>query len=161
MKLAILIIQCAILSLVTFKNTSYADNRYFPQPVNFQQTAYEARNKNIPIMVLMSSVHCDYCKFIKREFLVPMIISGDYKDKVIIRVVEDDISDEVIDFNGDLIEAGNFSDRYKINFTPTAILIDYQGNELSNRIIGLESEEYYGSLIDESISHSLIKIRNK
>ena len=39
---------------------------------------------NVPV-VLFSASHCGYCTIIKEEFLKPMLLSGDYVDKVLIR----------------------------------------------------------------------------
>ena len=158
MPLLVRLSQCITLSCILFLNQSYADEDNFPQPANFHLISEDVKSQNIPIMVLFSSVYCDYCKFIKEEFLNPMIKSGDYTNKVIIRVVEDDQGDEVIDFNGELIDSGYFSDRYKIVFTPTIIFIDSNGKELADRVVGLGNVEYFGGFIDEAIENSQLKI---
>ncbi|MBE9525712.1 MAG: thioredoxin family protein [Proteobacteria bacterium] len=158
MQLLVRLSQYIILSYILFLNQSYADEDNFPQPTNFHLTSEDAKIKNIPIMVLFSSVYCDYCKFIKEEFLNPMIKSGDYVDKVIIRVVEDDQGDEVIDFNDKLIESGSFSDRYEIVFIPTILFIDSNGKELADRVVGLGNVEYFGGFIDDAIENSQLKI---
>jgi len=158
MKLIIIISGYYFLSLLLVINNSHADEHYFPQPADLYEAANKANDKNIPIIILISSIHCDYCKFIKREFLVPMIKSGEYKNKVILKVIEDDLNDEVIDFNNQLIDSGIFSERYSISFTPTMIIVDHEGNELTERIIGLQSEEYYGAFIDQAIENALTKI---
>lgn len=160
MKAITLIGQCFVLSLLIFLSDVHAERNNFPQPADFSSTGYDARVKNVPIMVLFSSVHCDYCKFIKEEFLNPMIKSGDYLDKVIIKVVEDDEGDEVIDFNKETIGSGDFSDRYKIIFTPTMVFINSDGVEIAERIVGLGNVEYFGGFLDEAIDNAQIKINS-
>jgi len=160
MKVFTLMGQCFALSLLLFLSDVHADGNNFPQPTDFSLTGHDARIKNIPIMVLFSSVHCDYCKFIKEEFLNPMIKSGDYFDKVIIKVVEDDEADEVIDFNKTTIDSGNFSDRYNIIFTPTIVFINSDGVEVTERIVGLGNIEYFGGFLDEAIDSAQIKINS-
>jgi len=158
MKELTLIGQCFVLLLLL--SDVHADGNNFPQPTNFSSTGHDARIKSIPIMVLFSSIHCDYCKFIKEEFFNPMIKSGDYLDKVIIKVVEDDEGDEVIDFNNKIIASGDFADRYEIIFTPTIVLIDSEGIEVTERIVGLGNVEYFGGFLDEAIDNAQIKIRS-
>jgi len=158
MKTLILGGKYLLLSLILFLNNVHANEDNFPQPVDLAVTAEQAESKNIPILVLFSSVYCDYCKFIKNEFLNPMIRSGDYESKVIIRVIEDDEGDEVIDFNRKLTDTGDFSERYNIDFTPTMIFIDAKGKELAERIVGLGNVEYYGGFIDDAIMNSQAKI---
>lgn len=158
MKVFTLMGQYFALSLLLFLSDVHADRNNFPQPANFSLTAHDARIKKLPIMVLFSSVHCDYCSFIKEEFLNPMIKSGDYLDKVIIKVVEDDEGDEVIDFNKEIIDSDDFSDRYNIIFTPTIIFINSDGAEVTERIVGLGNVEYFGGFLDEAIDNAQIKI---
>lgn len=160
MKVITLIGECFALSLLLFLSEVYADENNFSQPADFSLTGNDARTKKIPIMVLFSSVHCDYCKFIKEEFLNPMIKSGDYLDKVIIKVVEDDEGDEVIDFNKKIIDSGDFSDRYNIIFTPTIVFISSDGAEVTERIVGLGNVEYYGGFLDEAIDNAQTKINS-
>ena len=160
MRLLIKLSQCITLACILFLNQSYADKNNFPQPANLYLTSEDARSQNIPIMLLFSSTYCDYCKFIKEEFLNPMIKSGDYTNKVIIRVVEDDEGDEVIDFNGELIDSGGFSDRYNIVFTPTIVFIDSDGVEVTERIVGLGNVEYFGGFLDEAIDEAQITINS-
>jgi len=157
MKKKIIFWRTLILVFVLFSNNSYANNG-FQQPTNFYITAKQAQIKNIPILVMFSSIYCDYCKFIKKEFLKPMLKSGDYSDKVIIKIVEDDESDEVIDFNRRIIDSGDFSDRYGITFTPTIIFINSKGQEVAERITGLGNVEYYGGFLDDAIDQALIKL---
>lgn len=159
MKQIIILSRYVVLSLVLFINYSYADEIQFSQPASFHLTEADEKNKSLPILVLFSSIYCDYCHFIKEEFLKPMLKSGDYVDKVIIKVVEDDIGDEVINFKGKLIDSGDFSERYDVTFTPTVIFIDATGQELTERIIGLSNVEYYGGALDEGIEASLLKIK--
>ena len=160
MKVLTLVGQCFVLSSLLLLSDVQANGNNFPQPADFSLTGDDARIQNIPIMVLFSSVHCDYCKFIKEEFLNPMLKSGDYLDKVIIKVVEDDEGDEVIDFNKETIDSGDFSDRYKIIFTPTIIFINSGGVELTERIVGLGNVEYFGGFLDEAIDNAQIKINS-
>ena len=160
MKVFTLIGQSLALSLLLFLSDVHADGNNFPQPADFSLTRHDARVKNIPIMVLFSSVHCDYCNFIKEEFLNPMIKSGDYLDKVVIKVVEDDEGDEVVDFNKEIIGSGDFSDRYKIIFTPTIVFINSDGVEVTERIVGLGNVEYFGGFLDEAIDNAQIMINS-
>ena len=160
MKVFTLMGQSFALLLLLFLSDVHAEENNFPQPADFSFTGHDAKIKNIPIMVLFSSVHCDYCKFIKEEFLNPMIKSGDYLDKVVIKVVEDDEGDEVIDFNKETIGSGDFSDRYKIIFTPTIVFINSDGVEVTERIVGLGNVEYFGGFIDEAIDNAQTRINS-
>ena len=43
---------------------------------------------------------CPYCKLLKEDFLIPMLISGDYTDKVILREAHIAAGAIITDFSG-------------------------------------------------------------
>ena len=146
-------VVCIAMMMMT--NPVRATENIFTQPINFQLLAEQAEDKAIPIMVLFSSRHCDYCEFVKREYLSPMQRGGEYDSKAVIRVVETDVGDELHDFNGELIDTDVFSERYNIQFIPTVVFMDAKGRELSKRIVGIGNEDFYGGSLDEGIEESL------
>jgi len=149
-----------ILALLAISQLSYAEEGLISVKPNFKKHATESKQMKAPIMVMFSSIFCDYCKFIKEEFLEPMLKSGDYAGKVVITVVEDDIADEIIDFSGLVLDSGKFSDRYNINFTPTIIFMNYKGEEIGSRIIGLGNPAYFGGDLDNEIANTFMITSN-
>jgi thioredoxin-related protein len=121
---------------------------------NLQTDGATAQQKQLPIVVLFSATHCSYCSIIKEEFLKPMLISGDYTDKAMIRVIEIDSSDDLLDLNGQPISAEAFADRYDISLTPTLAFFDAQGHELAPRMVGVTTMDYYGGYLDAAIDAS-------
>lgn len=145
-----------IIVMMLFSTASFADEerRYFPQPVNLQKVMQKAENENLPVLMMFSSRYCDYCGYIKRDVLIPMRISGDYENKVIIAVIENDEADDIIDRHGNSVSTDKVAAHYKIQFTPTVIFVNYKGEEIANRLVGLGTEEYYASMVDEAILHA-------
>lgn len=121
---------------------------------DFQATAIKAAQQNIPIMVLFSATDCDYCLYVKEEFIGPMLVNNAYIDKALIRVVEIDDSSYLRDFNGKLIFPDKLADRYNIQLTPTVAFLDAQGRKLTNHITGIGTIDYYGNYLDEAINTS-------
>ena len=121
---------------------------------DLQADGQASQQKQVPIVVLFSATHCSYCTIIKDDFLKPMLISGDYTDKAVIRVIEIDSYTEVRDENGRSVSAGAFADRYDISLTPTVAFFDAQGNELAPRMVGVTTVEYYGGYLDAAIDTS-------
>ena len=118
-----------------------------------------ARDKQLPIMLMFSQDGCSYCEIMKAEFIRPMLISGQYTDKVIIRIIQLDDFGDLIDFDGSKVEAGNFATRYRAYVTPTLIFVDHQGRELSPRLLGVGTIDFFGGDIDDAIDQSLQKVR--
>jgi len=126
--------------------------------VNLSIAANQAIIKNVPIMILFVDSDCDDCEIINKEVIMPMKISGDYTNKVIIQEVDIE-ADNIIGFNNKFISMEDFMKNYNIELTPTASFVDARGVKLVTPISGLSNLEYYGSLVDDAIENSLIQLR--
>jgi len=118
---------------------------------DIRQEAKTAQNNNLPMLIIFSSDHCPFCDLVKEDFLKPMLISGDYTDRVIIREVNVDAGSSIIDFNGQPIPSDSFTYRYNVSMFPTMLMLNYQGKTLSHRILGVNTPEMFGGRIDAMI----------
>ena len=120
-----------------------------------------AQARNLPILLMVSQDHCPYCELLKEEILNPMVISGDYINKAVMSVLTIDDPKHVIDFNGKEIEPRDIAVRYNATLTPTLLFLDYQGNEIQERMTGVNTVEMYGYYLDQSIEAALKKLKKK
>ena len=120
-----------------------------------------AEARNLPILLMVSQDHCPYCELLKEEILNPMVISGDYINKAVMSVLIIDDPKQVIDFNGKKIEPRDIAVRYNATLTPTLLFLDYQGNEIQERMTGVNTVEMYGYYLDQSIEDALAKLKKK
>ena len=120
-----------------------------------------AGSKNLPVLLMFSTEGCPYCELLKEEFLIPMLISGDYTDKVIIREVHISEYDQVIDFSGQSLSMDDFSQHYGVTLFPTMVLIDARGNKLVNNIVGITTPSLFGGIIDDNIDKALAFTRRQ
>ena len=127
--------------------------------VNLKKIGNEAEERNLPIMLLFVDSDCDDCMTINEEVIGPMLISREYKNKVIIQFINLD-EDKIIDFNGKESNADKIVNRYNLELTPTASFVDENGIEFVEPISGMSNLDYYGSLLDESIDKALRKLRD-
>ena len=118
-----------------------------------------AEARNLPILLMVSQDHCPYCELLKEEILNPMVISGDYINKAVMSVLTIDASKAIIDFNGKKIEPRDVALRYNATITPTLLFLDYQGNEIQERMTGVNTVEMYGYYLDESIDEAQEKLK--
>ncbi|MDH5191061.1 MAG: thioredoxin fold domain-containing protein [Gammaproteobacteria bacterium] len=130
-----------------------------PYAKNLQITAEDAIKQRLPIMIMFVTDDCPYCKTAKEEFIRPMILSGEYDDKVLIRLIEIDRTDEIIDFLGKHTTMVDFASKHKAHFTPYVKFFDGKGNEIAKPIIGITNKDYYGMFIDDAIESALEKLR--
>ena len=54
-----------------------------PDAADLAGTGALSRARQLPIMLVFSADDCPYCRLLEEEFLKPMLISGEYDDKVI------------------------------------------------------------------------------
>ena len=110
-------------------------------------------------MIMFSQEDCPFCVKLTEEIINPMLISGDYTDRVLIRELMIDASQDIIDFTGDPIDAREIFSRYLLFVTPSVLLLDGSGEELAERQIGINTVDYYGYYLDEAIDQALTTIR--
>jgi thioredoxin-related protein len=113
-----------------------------------------AARKGIPIMLVFSAYHCTYCEILEREIVKPMIKSGEYENKVIIRKVRLDEGESLRDFDGELISAESLANRMGAYVTPTTAFVDSHGHPLAKRLIGINTVEFFGGRVDRAIERS-------
>lgn len=121
-------------------------------------SAQAADNKQV-IMLEISASYCGYCELLEEEILKPMLRSGDYHDSVLIRKIELDGYYDIFDFTGDKTTPEKLVKHYRVPVTPTLLFLDSEGNEVAERILGINSLDFYGGYVDDAIEKALLKIR--
>lgn len=120
----------------------------------------QARDAQTPILIMFSQKGCTYCVILEENYLRPMLKSGEYKNKVIIRKIRIDSFDTLRDFNGKEIDADQFASDYRAYVTPTMVFLDHNGLELTKRLMGVGTEGFFADEIDTAITTSLNRLRS-
>lgn len=126
---------------------------------DFTGIARLSEERRLPILLMFSADHCGYCERLEEDFLKPMLRSGDYEDKVLIRKFKISGSGEVRDFDGKRIPISDFRSRYNISVTPTVVFLDSSGAQLAPKRVGLTTPDFYGGYLDQSIETALNVLR--
>ena len=113
-----------------------------------------AREKQLVLVLEFSSEYCEFCHRLETQFLLPMQRNADYDDKILIRSVSLDAFESIIDFDGRSMETGEFAERYGVKVTPTLLFLDANGEEISEKLVGIWSEDFYGGFIDSRIDEA-------
>jgi len=146
------------LLLTLFSQFVAAADGQSPKLKNIQdlrETAKLAKVADLPILIMFGTDECPYCEMLREEFLIPMIISGDYTDKIIIREVHVTYNEKFIDFNGTTITASQLAHRYGVTLFPTMIFINSKAKVLVEKIIGITTPSLFGGTLDNSIDQAL------
>ena len=126
---------------------------------DFSDLSKTAKNQQKLIILEVSASYCSYCIKLEEEVLKPMLRSGDYDDDVLIRKFDIDSYKKLRDFEGHLISSSKLAHQLDIKATPTLIFLNSQNQEVSKRIVGVNSLDYLGSYVDDAIEHGLTFIR--
>lgn len=134
-----------------------------PNLVHAQDLAADAQaaaREGKPLLLMFSSEPCPYCRMVEDEFLRPMLISGEYDDKVMMRKVKLDGHSRVRDFDGREVRVDEFARKYQVRITPTVVMVSPQGEQVAPSLEGIATRDYYGGDLDIVIDKALAEVRN-
>lgn len=121
---------------------------------DLREEARIAEDNNLVLVLEFSSEYCGYCRKLENLFLLPMQRNPDYGDKILIRSVSLDNYEYLIDFDGKFVTTGEFASKYAVSVTPTLLFLGSDGKELSKKLVGIWSEDFYGGYIDNRIDEA-------
>lgn len=130
-----------------------------PMAKDFQADAQLVRKNRTPILVFFESASCPYCHVVEDDYLKPMFNSGDYRDKLLFRVVRIEDETSLHDFNGAPIDAARFAKHYGVSLTPHVKFLGADGQELVPGLLGLMTRDFYAGYLEDAINDALIKLR--
>jgi len=130
-----------------------------PLATDLQADGRQASEARLPVLLVFSAIACEYCRQLEDEFLRPMLISGEYTDRIVMRRLLLDNGSRVIDFSGERIATSQLSDRYKVYVTPTILFLAGNGREIARRMVGINTPEMYGGYLDNCIDTALYTLR--
>lgn len=125
---------------------------------DLRQEARVVKADNLLLVIEFSSEYCAFCRKLEELFLLPMQRNSEYRNKVLIRYVSLDMYETLVDFRGRSMSTGEFAARYDITLTPTLLFLNGDGIEMSDKLVGIWSEDYYGGFIDNRIDEGREKL---
>lgn len=121
--------------------------------------AAAARTARVPILLAVTRHDCRFCARLRREILIPMLLSGDYADKVLIRELVIEPSLPVTGFDGLATDSETLAETLDATLSPTVLLLDAAGRSLEPPIRGINNAEFYGFYLDAAIERALASVR--
>ncbi len=123
------------------------DNGRMPAATDLQQDA----RLGLPIVVMFSADFCPYCQRLEAEHFVPLLRSGEYRGRVVIRNLRIDGGELVRDFSGSPLPGREIADRYGVRFTPTVVVMGPLGQALAEPLVGMGSLDFYGAYLERAV----------
>jgi len=121
---------------------------------DFQLLSKQLQQKNIVLVLEFSTKNCRFCRQLEEEILKPMLISGDYHDLVDIKQLALDSDTTIKDFDGSPISGKLLAKRMNIIVAPTLVFLNPQGQEVSERIVGINTPEMFSAYVDAAIDEA-------
>jgi thioredoxin-related protein len=123
---------------------------------NLATESQQAISKDKVYLLYISRLACPYCARLEKNVLHPMLNNGDYDAQVELRELSWE-GGEVIGFDGEAHQSLEIINRYAVVGTPTLLFLGSSGEELTQRLVGYHSEDFYWYYFDEAIE----KAKNK
>ncbi len=153
---------CAILlfssALFGARAIAGEDDQMFAPALDLSRDASLARSEKLVLVLEFTFEDCAFCDLLEEEFLKPMSINREYREKVIIRSVSMDGDNQIKGFFGESVSGDQLASRYRVKTSPTMVFLDADGNELSKKLVGIWSIDFFGGYIDERIDLAREKI---
>jgi Thioredoxin-related protein len=137
-----------IISLIP---TAFAEE-IIPETSDFYALQQEMKSKGLPLLLAFRADYCGFCRRLETEHLEPMLRSGKYDSRILIRRFDISGNQTVIDFNGNKINAEEFAAKHQASLTPTLLFLNAEGNEVAERLLGYNSPDFYGAYLESAIS---------
>ena len=142
-------------SLTPFHAVFAAMTASLPTPTSLAEALKVAVTKQKPLVVMISLAGCGYCKLVRENYLLPMLSRGE------LVVVQLDMKS-----NAALLDAfGNVSTHdqvirgWGVRLAPTLLFLGRNGIEVADRLVGMNSADFYGAMLDERLAIATRSVR--
>lgn len=122
---------------------------------DFQDLGKLMHHSNQPVLVAFVADYCGYCRQLEKDYLKPMLKSGDYETRILIRTVDIAGTQNLLDFKGEPVSPSDFAKNYQASITPTLVFLGKAGQEIAERLVGYNSPDFYGAYLDSSIEQAI------
>jgi len=121
----------------------------------------QAKALNVPILLLIHTQGCTYCHYVMEDHLRPMVLSGQYKKRALIRQLAADEAVELVDAAGQHISARDFARSLQVRFYPTVVFLDAEGKPMQERLVGVANIDLYGTQLEHALQGAEAQMQRK
>jgi thioredoxin-related protein len=125
---------------------------------DLQRLGATVRAESTPLVLVIWAHDCPYCGVLEKQVLQPLLASGELDGRGLLRRI--DLEGELLrDFDGRQVSGWSFAGRYRARLTPTVLFLDAEGNELAERLVGINSVDFYPAYLDRAIDAAGARLR--
>lgn len=130
-----------------------------PAAQNLRTDAEKATQAGGPLIVVYSRKDCKYCETVKRDYLKPLAANPRYRNKVVIRQINQDSDVQLVDFRGEATTHARFASNEKIKLVPVVAFYGPQGKQLAEPIVGARLPDFYPGYLEDAVEKSSLAIK--
>jgi thioredoxin-related protein len=123
--------------------------------VDLRAEAARAAKAGGPLIVIYSRQDCKYCEAVKRDFLKPMAANPRYRDRVLIRQINQDGDEQALtDFKGQTSTHARVAAAEKVKLVPVVAFYGPEGRKLAEPIVGARLPDFYQSYLEDGVEQA-------
>lgn len=126
-----------------------------PPAADLRADALQAARLGGPLIVIYSRQDCKYCERVKRDYLKPLVTNPRYRDRVVIRQINQDGDNQAVtDFNGIITTHAGVSSAETIKLVPVVAFYGPNGRKLAEPIVGARLPDFYQTYLEDAVEQS-------
>ncbi len=121
--------------------------REIPTAQSLQAEIFTAQKLALPLLVFVSLDNCPFCKIARENYLLPLL---NERSIPVVQVNFRHLA-SVIDARGSVMTQDQLVRAWGIKVAPTVLFLGNDGKEISPRLTGGSTSDFYGTYLDERI----------
>jgi len=140
------------------KRSNDAPGVAVPALTDLQADLAEMGQRRLPMILLFHTHGCGYCHYVMEDHLRPMVLSGQYTNRALIRQLDAGRVD-LRDGDGRLVEVRDVLRRHAVRFFPTLLILGPEGQVLTEPLVGVTNIDLYGSQLESALQKAESRLR--
>lgn len=132
-----------------------------PLARDLEEEARQAEGTCRPLVLEFSASYCEYCDLLEEEILKPILRNRDYDQRMLLRKLIVDSATTLQNFSGEPVTTEDLADHYDVVVTPTLLFVDREGKELTERMVGITTMDFYGGYLDQALQSAADRLRER
>ena len=154
-------VRGVFLSLLLVVAIEAAGQSQLRQANDLYDLGREANLRKIPVVLVFSSAHCEYCDLVQNEFLNHLSTDPAFMHRLLLRKVRMDSVRPLLDFSRQSITHAAFTEQRAIALVPTIQFTGGVGDILVEDIVGVTTLVFSGAYLEQAIEQSLSTLRQR
>ncbi len=122
-----------------------------PIPTSLRAALEAARSRSQPLIVMVTLKGCAFCDIVRNNYLGPMFRKGEV---FAVQVNMLDRKTVLQDLAGQSTTPHAQAKAWNVRVAPTLLFLNHQGKEVTERLEGMGSTDFYGAYLDERIAQA-------